>query len=366
MMFLLQYILPPVIGAFIGFITNVIAIKMLFRPLKEYRVFGIRIPFTPGILPAQRHKLAENIGAMVERELFTPELLRQRLSEEDVRAKLLESVSRFTGKILDTAIDTSIGGNIDSETADLLNSLKNSALDSPVFRSVTRTLIRRISAEAEKHYPAAVSALTGFLRRDDISKSLEIQGQRIITDVILSLNMFQRLLITAGQYENTIRRQMPGLIQKLIAQAENGLSDRKVRGQVLDFFENFITKNVAASKIPEDLLPGIRDNLLGEYSGQTVRSIFSINDACKQRIDEFACSRLLRLASGEIEGLLKSINIRTMVSKRIDALDMIRVENIILDIMANQFKWIDIFGGILGFIIGLIQIAVNQIIRILS
>ena len=43
------FVVPPIAGAIIAYITNVIAIKMLFRPLNEIRVFGIRVPFTPGI-----------------------------------------------------------------------------------------------------------------------------------------------------------------------------------------------------------------------------------------------------------------------------------------------------------------------------
>ncbi|MDR1636833.1 MAG: DUF445 family protein, partial [Treponema sp.] len=67
------WLVPPLAGAFIGFLTNVLAIRMLFRPLKELRIFGIRLPFTPGILPRERRRLADSIGRMVERELLTPE-----------------------------------------------------------------------------------------------------------------------------------------------------------------------------------------------------------------------------------------------------------------------------------------------------
>ena len=48
---LLLFCVPPLVGALIGFITNVLAIKMLFRPLRPHYLFGLRIPFTPGILP---------------------------------------------------------------------------------------------------------------------------------------------------------------------------------------------------------------------------------------------------------------------------------------------------------------------------
>ncbi|MCK4514025.1 MAG: DUF445 family protein, partial [Spirochaetaceae bacterium] len=55
MMRLLPYVLPPALGAVIGYVTNYVAIRMLFRPLTERRVFGVRVPFTPGIIPRQRY-----------------------------------------------------------------------------------------------------------------------------------------------------------------------------------------------------------------------------------------------------------------------------------------------------------------------
>lgn len=47
------YVVPPLAGLVIGYFTNDIAIKMLFRPYRPYRVFGWRIPFTPRFDPAE-------------------------------------------------------------------------------------------------------------------------------------------------------------------------------------------------------------------------------------------------------------------------------------------------------------------------
>ena len=45
-----------IIGAIIGGITNVIAIRMLFHPFKPYYIFKMRIPFTPGLIPKDVEK----------------------------------------------------------------------------------------------------------------------------------------------------------------------------------------------------------------------------------------------------------------------------------------------------------------------
>lgn len=79
---LLSYAGPPLLGAFIGYLTNKVAIRMLFRPLKPWYMFGIRVPMTPGIIPSKRHELAENIGEMVGEHLMTATDIGAALSAE--------------------------------------------------------------------------------------------------------------------------------------------------------------------------------------------------------------------------------------------------------------------------------------------
>ena len=63
-------LLFPVIGALIGAVTNQIAIKMLFRPYAPVLVFGQRMWFTPGVIPAQRDVIAANIAETFEEQLL--------------------------------------------------------------------------------------------------------------------------------------------------------------------------------------------------------------------------------------------------------------------------------------------------------
>ncbi|PWZ97978.1 DUF445 domain-containing protein, partial [Staphylococcus pseudintermedius] len=75
-----------VIGAVIGGVTNMIAVKMLFHPFKSYYIFGKRVPFTPGLIPKRRGEIAEKIGQVVEDHLLTESLMREKLETPDMRA----------------------------------------------------------------------------------------------------------------------------------------------------------------------------------------------------------------------------------------------------------------------------------------
>ena len=90
----LPWILPPLLGAIIGYVTNRIAIKMLFRPLNPKRFLGVRVPLTPGVIPRNRFDLARNIGRMVSEQLLSPQALREQLDTPDFR----DSLKRWVGE----------------------------------------------------------------------------------------------------------------------------------------------------------------------------------------------------------------------------------------------------------------------------
>lgn len=87
------YLSPPILGGIIGYFTNDIAIKMLFRPYKAIYLFGKRVPFTPGLIPGSQERLAKNISNTIMGSLLTPEelqnLARRLLQTERVQGAIL-------------------------------------------------------------------------------------------------------------------------------------------------------------------------------------------------------------------------------------------------------------------------------------
>jgi len=90
----------PCIGAFIGYLTNKIAIRMLFRPLEPWHLFGVQVPMTPGVIPAKRYALAENIGEMVGRHLLTSKDIGAAISEEPFQEHMAALVDRKVQEFL--------------------------------------------------------------------------------------------------------------------------------------------------------------------------------------------------------------------------------------------------------------------------
>ncbi|MCF7890244.1 DUF445 domain-containing protein [Candidatus Bipolaricaulota bacterium] len=85
----------PAVASIIGYSTNWIAIRMLFRPLEEKKLFGFRMPFTPGLIPRRKSDIADNIGRAVGEHLLTPAALEERLGSSQVKSELKKALESW-------------------------------------------------------------------------------------------------------------------------------------------------------------------------------------------------------------------------------------------------------------------------------
>jgi hypothetical protein len=249
---------------------------------------------------------------------------------------------------------------------------------------------------------------------------MEDQGRIFLASVILKLNVFQRLFISTGQYDKTLHERMPEIIDDLIIRLETLLADPETRGNILRWGQENIrlllsegpaSQNAARflsrmlgrqmdkplgrilrssgsddagalirnffgrikNTIPPEpggensgavsLFTDFTGRLRERYGTETLYRVLSIGPEQKDAVDSLICDTVFRIADEQIGAALGAINVRAMVSERIDSLDMIRVERIILDVMAHQLKWIDVFGALLGFLIGLFQALFSWFLR---
>ena len=101
-------LLIPLSGAAIGFFTNWIAIKMLFRPHEEKRLFGIILPFTPGIIPKRRAELAKKLGAATGEHILTNDALTTALVSHENACKFEHHISNLIDVGISNANNSSL------------------------------------------------------------------------------------------------------------------------------------------------------------------------------------------------------------------------------------------------------------------
>ncbi|MGL5036114.1 MAG: DUF445 domain-containing protein [Microcystaceae cyanobacterium] len=88
------FFLPPIAGAIIGYFTNDIAIQMLFRPYKTLFIGSYQIPFTPGLIPRNQGRLAKRVSDTIMGSLLTPEEL-QKLAKKLLQTERVEAALRW-------------------------------------------------------------------------------------------------------------------------------------------------------------------------------------------------------------------------------------------------------------------------------
>jgi uncharacterized membrane protein YheB (UPF0754 family) len=94
----LQLVAIPLIGGLIGWLTNMLAVRMLFRPRRPFNVLGLRIQ---GLVPRRQPEIAASIGHTVQRHLISHQDVRAALSRADVRDQIDGLVRERIGRFID-------------------------------------------------------------------------------------------------------------------------------------------------------------------------------------------------------------------------------------------------------------------------
>ncbi|MGH4140820.1 DUF445 family protein [Clostridium sp.] len=84
----MKFLIGSLIGSIIGFITNWLAIKMLFRPHQEIRIGKFKVPFTPGLIPKEKSRIAKSVGESIGQHLLTKETIMKALCSENMNDQL--------------------------------------------------------------------------------------------------------------------------------------------------------------------------------------------------------------------------------------------------------------------------------------
>ena len=83
------------ISGLIGFLTNWLAITMLFRPAKKRPIFG------QGLVPAQKDRIAYRLAAAVSEDLINPEIIKQKIQESQAISKYRAQATEYIREVID-------------------------------------------------------------------------------------------------------------------------------------------------------------------------------------------------------------------------------------------------------------------------
>ena len=285
----LQNLSGPIIGAVIGYCTNYIAVKMLFYPRNEVKVWGHKVPFTPGAIPKGKPRLAKSVGNIVANTLLTEEDIKQKIlspeTEEAVVDKIMDELSKKIyvgmGRICSNYEEY---GNLKANLSDTFTDQIMESIGKIDFKNTIATEAGRIIKE-------------------------KVNGTMLA--MFLSNEMLDSFIQPVGiELENYIAENGKDFVQK------------EVNEKIMVFEQKSILN------LCEDM------NVEEERIRTAVRSIYH------------------KASENAVNGVLKNVDISAMIEDKINEMKTEELEKVVLAVMKKELDTIVNLGALIGFILG--------------
>jgi len=135
----------PFIGALIGWLTNYIAIKMLFHPKNEVRIFFIPVQ---GVFPKRQKALARKLGQVVSEELVSAQDVTAHLKEKATSEAVLNHIAMRLEEGISSRLPGAFPILAMLKSSDMADKIINMLLDQ--MGSLNEELIDKLSGELEE------------------------------------------------------------------------------------------------------------------------------------------------------------------------------------------------------------------------
>lgn len=317
------YFIAPLLGGLIGYITNDIAIRMLFRPHKAKYLFGIHIPFTPGIIPKEKGRIAEAIGGVISENLMNNEVLEKYLLSDEMIGKVRSAVEEF--------ISTQ-QRNQESVARFLGHYLSKDEIDS-IAQNINQSITKQTY---EKLADSSVGDKVAHIAIDHVAQKLTIDGaQELLSGIGGALGGLKGM--AAGLFGGNIVAKFLGMLRE---PAEHFLA-KNINTMLRDNGEEIVS-NMIGGEVDHFLNKPVCKLLEGheEQLDQTVDSIESIYRS---------------IITEHLPKILESIDISKIVRERINEMDVNETEKLIFQVMDKELKAIVWLGALLGLLMGCIN-----------
>lgn len=296
-----HYFMGPVVGAVIGYITNDIAIRMLFKPHQAKYIFGMRVPFTPGIIPKEKSRIATAIGKAVSENLMNREVLEKSLLSDEMMVKIGNAIDEFvtTQSQNNETIEQFAMHYLPQEDIDAMrNNVSNGIINAVTEKLQDRNLGTSIARLATEHVLAKTrNSLAGRLGAEPIVKAVAKPLEQLL----------------AKNINEILQNNSQEMVESLVRQESNRLM------------------------------------------GMTMSSLTSGHDDQVEQVKSGVMNAYKTVITEHLPRILEDINICSIIEERINAMDMDEAEAIILDVMKKELKAIVWLGALLGAVMGTVN-----------
>ena len=322
----LKIIIPILVAALIGYCTNYIAIKMLFKPQKPIHVFGKKLPFTPGVIPKNKSRIAAAVGKAVGQNLFTNQDIVNAITESGLKNNLSE-------KIMDTAFNT------DSSIKDYI----------------------------DKYY-SKKSGENDDLIQTELSKEVDYDASDY-DDVIIEETDYDKI---KNKVSDVITLKILGAFEKIdlnamVSQIASKTLSEKVKGTMMEMFLNESTVSAMSAPIGNSIAEYIKNHgeeIIYPLVDTEVDSFMEkpVSENLEElgldtNILESSVNKLFDTAVSKCSSMISEyIDIPGIVESKINKMDVSELEELVMQVMKNELQTVINLGALIGAVIGIINI----------
>lgn len=393
-------LIPPIAGGVIGYFTNDLAIKMLFRPYKAIYIGKRKLPFTPGLIPSNQERLANKVSDTIMGSLLTPTEL-QKLAQKLLQLDRVQSAIRW---LLQLAIEQ-VQEDKEQKTAKIIANVLRDLFG----QSLPRML--RLLARKEDFLEVQINQIFDRILLDfQLSEAQAKQFSDWILEAVIPPDMLRRSLIdflterniqiidegfrekTSGTYwvvanlfglRNSLARlrsfclEEPEITNARLKELTFAL---EIRNRIRNWLLSLSLQNLPVATVRQlrkttretvrdylqnrgaDFIHGIGDSIdwenLAAIALKRFRSSTVVNDSLETVSQELALV-FDRYLERDLERLVTQVipilSIDEVINERVMATSPQDLELAIQGIVKRELQAIVNIGGILGFTIGILQ-----------
>lgn len=314
------YLLAPIVGGVIGYITNDIAIRMLFRPRKAKYLFGWHIPFTPGLIPKEKGRIATAIAEAISDNLMSQDVLERYLLADEMVEKVRTAAQQYLEKL---------------ETVDItLQIYLEQFFSDEEIQTIATTISQNLSMQMSKALTQSdVGNRVAHYAMEHVANKLSASGENELLGALSSLGGLAASLLGGGiigKFLGMLRQPAEELLAKQI--------------------------NEMISANGEEMVGHIIEQEAGNLLQMRVCDLIARHKAQIAGLPDTAASLYAKAIRLHLPQLLRSVNLARLVENRINEMDVIETEQLILQVMNKELRAIVWLGAGLGAIMGCINL----------
>ncbi len=201
------------ISGLIGFLTNWLAITMLFRPTHKRPILG------QGLVPAQKDRIAYRLARAVSEDLINPDIIKRKIHESQAISKYREKATIYVRNIID---DPEFRENLKALVVSYVDEM---IADPEVRSSIAKKLIQQIDdAIDENSFEKVAIKAYSFLKGREMQDLVESALVKLPTGIENGLNKMDVFLDDLpdklDEHGTVIEEMVTNLLYKLINQLD--------------------------------------------------------------------------------------------------------------------------------------------------